>query len=579
LEQARREGITGVGLVDLGKAATQARPAQPQSLATQVTTADSLVRAYIDTLLGDVITCGTVATLKQYRRSITPEVVVYQEWTARAIPRHLFQPWVIGERALASQLQACERELRALQAEWDAMQPQVEVLAERKRGLAVLTRLPLDVVRDEELDERPLRRTLAEMEQALAGLDLSHLDRLQAEIAALEALQASQRTDEATLLTRIGALQTQLDEGRRRIEQLTALRLEAWTAFDDLCRQHAADVEAGCAAASDWRDGSPSLTEALRRAQETLKRLAGKESELRTALSAGVERFNVLYQFAGTPEPDDGRFGAERDRLAATELPRYQADIAEAQRQADVELREHVLHQLRENLQSAERQFDRLNAALSDIDFDGERYIFSCSPNDGHRRYYNLIQEAELVGSTSLMASEHYREHQADYDAFFRQLIDQPQTEAVRREQERLTDYRHYLDFDITVTDRTGEKSRLSKVLASRSGGETQTPFYVTIAASFVQLYRIGPKAGRPNVRLIVFDEAFNKMDQERIGATLDLFRRFGLQIVAATPLERCEYLVPKMETNFVLTAVGDSVLVEPYANYALALETDDAIL
>ncbi|HVU70553.1 MAG TPA: SbcC/MukB-like Walker B domain-containing protein, partial [Ktedonobacteraceae bacterium] len=133
--------------------------------------------------------------------------------------------------------------------------------------------------------------------------------------------------------------------------------------------------------------------------------------------------------------------------------------------------------------------------------------------------------------------------------------------------------------YDISI-ERNGEVSSLSRIMGEQSGGETQTPFYVAIAASFVQLYRIqvGNDAhsshhARPTIRLAVFDEAFNQMDQDRIGATLDLFRTYGLQVVTATPLERCEYLVPKMCTNLVLTGVGDSVLVEPYRNYAARLQ------
>jgi hypothetical protein len=62
-------------------------------------------------------------------------------------------------------------------------------------------------------------------------------------------------------------------------------------------------------------------------------------------------------------------------------------------------------------------------------------------------------------------------------------------------------------------------------------------------------------------------------MDQDRIGATLDLFQQFGLQIITVTPLERCEYLVPKMCTSLVLSAVGDGVWIEPYRNYAARME------
>lgn len=123
-----------------------------------------------------------------------------------------------------------------------------------------------------------------------------------------------------------------------------------------------------------------------------------------------------------------------------------------------------------------------------------------------------------------------------------------------------------------------GSASKLSKIMGQTSGGETQTPFYLTIAASFVQLYRINERSGQPTIRLVAFDEAFSKMDQDRIGATLDLFQHFKLQVITATPLERCEYLVPKMCTNLVLTGVGDQVLIEPYRNYAARLETFDVV-
>ena len=45
-----------------------------------------------------------------------------------------------------------------------------------------------------------------------------------------------------------------------------------------------------------------------------------------------------------------------------------------------------------------------------------------------------------------------------------------------------------------------------------KSGGETQTPYYVAIAASFAQMY-----SGRETVRILMLDEAFNNMDEDRI--------------------------------------------------------------
>src|SRR5258708_10421919 len=137
------------------------------------------------------------------------------------------------------------------------------------------------------------------------------------------------------------------------------------------------------------------------------------------------------------------------------------------------------------------------------------------------------------------------------------------------------------MTYDVEV-QRGGERwIRLSKMMGTTSGGETQTPFYLAIVASFVQLYRILDEEkyrhSRATIRLAVFDEAFNRMDQHRIDMVLDLFQRFGLQVITATPLERCEYLAPKMRTSLVLTAIGDEhVMIEDYRNYAVRLEELD---
>lgn len=67
-------------------------------------------------------------------------------------------------------------------------------------------------------------------------------------------------------------------------------------------------------------------------------------------------------------------------------------------------------------------------------------------------------------------------------------------------------------------------------------------------------------------------------MDQAYIGATLELFARFKLQIITATPLERCEYIAPHVRTTLVLTGVSNGVDIlrlEDYRNaHVLPLST-----
>jgi uncharacterized protein YPO0396 len=100
-----------------------------------------------------------------------------------------------------------------------------------------------------------------------------------------------------------------------------------------------------------------------------------------------------------------------------------------------------------------------------------------------------------------------------------------------------------------------GSYSYYSKVCKEKSGGETQTPFYVTVAASFVQLYANG--IGKDSIGIVLFDEAFNNMDDERIGGVLGFFQELPLQLIVAAPPEKIQYIAPWVDST-LLVMQGD---------------------
>ena len=102
------------------------------------------------------------------------------------------------------------------------------------------------------------------------------------------------------------------------------------------------------------------------------------------------------------------------------------------------------------------------------------------------------------------------------------------------------------MKFDLETTDQNGSKQLLSQTLNTKSGGETQTPFYIAVLASFAQLYQVNNPSGLNNtVRLVVFDEAFNKMDSERIVESVRLLRKMGLQAIVCTPPDKLPDIMP----------------------------------
>jgi len=162
-------------------------------------------------------------------------------------------------------------------------------------------------------------------------------------------------------------------------------------------------------------------------------------------------------------------------------------------------------------------------------------------------------------------------------DSLFSQIEDPDEKEAARNlfdrilnapldseELRSICDYRTYFHYDIiiTETDHFDDKGlpvklSLSRVLKEKSGGESQTPYYVAIAASFYRFYKNRPDN---TVRLVIFDEAFNRMDDERIGKILLFYNNLNLQIITSVPPEKIEAIAPFMDRINIVSRSGGAV-------------------
>lgn len=106
-----------------------------------------------------------------------------------------------------------------------------------------------------------------------------------------------------------------------------------------------------------------------------------------------------------------------------------------------------------------------------------------------------------------------------------------------------LDDYREFFTFDIEIqredpeTKRSKTIGHLSKRLGPGSGGEHRAPLYVIAGAALASAYRLS-RAHSNGIRLILLDEAFHRMDQTNITATMRYFEDLGLQVLLASPGE-----------------------------------------
>ena len=129
--------------------------------------------------------------------------------------------------------------------------------------------------------------------------------------------------------------------------------------------------------------------------------------------------------------------------------------------------------------------------------------------------------------------------------------------EEAKKNMDKYADYRTYLSFDMQqiVHGEQDMKIGLSKMIKKNSGGEGQNPLYVALLASFAQIYRINlsPKMHRnPTIRLVVLDEAFSKMDAEKVASCISLIRGLGFQAIISATNDKIQNYLENVDKTFV---------------------------
>jgi uncharacterized protein YPO0396 len=428
---------------------------------------------------------------------------------------------------------------------------------ELEHSLPLLARLP-------EMEGR-----LAELEAELVRLDTHSLEKLQAEVERQQAAVAALDTDRRELDQQLGRLAERIDtltnETMPGLEQQADEILRAAQAF--LWQEEAEDLlEEAQKEYQRRRERQPVMT--------IHEKAARYESDYQTAenrnrdkLREAKHSYSLTYEFGYDDEEDAARYSRERDRYVESELPQYEARIAEQRALAEQELVENFIHRLREQIEDARQQLAYLNATLAGLRFGGERFEFIIHPEPALRQVYDMIMDSQAVLGESLFQSEFRQRHQPGWDLLFERLTAAPDGD-ISPELRELQDYRNYLQYDIRIHYPNNTRALLSQINAKKSGGETTTPFYVAMAASFAQAYRLNQPRPADTIRLAMFDEAFGKMDTARTASALKFMVDNRLQVLLATPPDKAAGLLPHVDS--VRTVVRQN-------NHAFVIEIDKA--
>lgn len=254
--------------------------------------------------------------------------------------------------------------------------------------------------------------------------------------------------------------------------------------------------------------------------------------------------------------------------LSENQLPGYVLRISDAREKAMEEFRENCLSRLQHNIGNAENQLKDLNSVIRSCQFGEDTYKFKVSPKPDYKQFYDMIMDPMITdGGWTLFSQMFFDKYKTEVDDLFSILTNDggslDASDYERRVQE-YTDYRTYLSFDLAVEKPDGRIEHLSKTMGKKSGGETQTPFYIAVLASFVQLYRIQDKS-RNTARIIIFDEAFSKMDGERIIKSIELLRKFKFQVLLSAPPDKIGDIAILVDRNLCVIREDKRTRVVPF--------------
>ena len=572
-EELDQEESFHVAILDTEKAGEGTHEVLKHALVEEVMVRETYLQPYLDLLLGKVIKCKSLEELRSCRIGVTPECMLYHTFRLQHMnPDHYTRFAYIGKDSMRHRIRLLEKSLTVLEEE---KKPQELIIGECSRILA-LEALPEEVTvylewqqEMETLKQKENERN--KLQQKLEKLKQQNVEEWENERQAVMDLTEGKRSELRTVDRLMGEIQRKSEEFHREMIQLEEelVAKERALATDEKLEE---ELKASLGGSETprydrQRDRYYGL---LKKAEEA------REEAYRHLVSARGEyvRNYPNRNFTLTAE-DNGEYDRLLEIMECANLEEYKQMAAEQAKAAVLHFKDDFMFKIRSAIRDALQRKDELNRIISKLDFGKDKYQFVIGKNKGpDGRYYNMfmddsleIKPSQLTDNLDHQMDLFTMEHENQYGDLINDLIHifippdnatPEQLEEAKRNMDKYADYRTYLSFDMQQLIQNDDeviKIRLSKMIKKNSGGEGQNPLYVALLASFAQAYRINvpQKIQRnPTIRLVVLDEAFSKMDGEKVASCIELIRGLGFQAIISATNDKIQNYVENVDKTFV---------------------------
>ena len=573
-EYKNKRGIYGVGIVDVAKLAKCGDVVLKETLADQLECKNTYARWYVNMLLSKVHCVDDVTQLRNYPTAITPTCMLYKNYTARALNPRIYNKPYIGLGAIKIQLKTIEQQLETLQQEIKQQKVELEAL---KNTQSLLKKSNADKIlyRIDLLDKyHSLEKEYQEVNERYQKLELDDsIISLQEECEAVKKQLDQTKKEKENALMKKGSLENNLETFKEQLEQTResyGVLHEKIIQFemDHLELSQKADQKVIVYLKRFVKDFKTMKNEIDYQKSVSQDKARQVESQIEMKMKDYNNEYNIGFE---NSLKDIESYKQRFHQLKDMDIVSKEEKTRQAKLKCEESFKTSFISGLNEKIENAKKDIYELNKGLAQRDFNGETYEFCVSPTsrDDFKEYYKIIQSGKEYMANNLLSETLNESQRRIMDELFIKLSSVENDQETEKMLLEYTDYRNYLDYDIKIKYNSGDFAYFSKVNKEKSGGETQTPFYVIMAASFEQVVR-NRNQNEGFGCVVIFDEAFNNMDEQRIQEMIKFYNEREIQTFIAVPPSRASTIIPYVNTRLLVIKQNQHSFVEGFRDEEL---------
>ncbi|UTF61100.1 ATP-binding protein [Gilvimarinus sp. DA14] len=530
---------------------------------------------YVKASYGNVLRVEDAEQLRTTARGITPEGLGsgnYSMWRCDLDDSEL----VFGQGARERALKAKERECEQLLQEANECEQEYQQLARIQELVESIQPVACGAAIASMME---CHRAIQKAERALAQLDLSDFNELEAQLAELKQVYADEESRHRELVEGAGKLKERERTISRQVTQLADAQDALAEAQDDaeqavyLMADHYPELDVDHAieqAAMRAEQAAESFTFA--EDIESLKQqLESSERQLHTAVlqhnqhchkqdaivydtgigeAHGIECFRRVLAMAK-------EISSLHNRLKNNVLVDKHEQLSELKDSFNTAFVTNLCHSIYQAIKDGERTLKDLNKELEHHRFgaDRERFRFGYDWVPEFKDYWRFFNEViavpNLGDGTSLFDAELSPKACQVRDTLLNMLLDKDEQLAMR-ELARISDYRNYRYYEI-YKEPEGKAAIALSQYGTGSGGQLETPAYIIRSAAVTSAFRFNE--GDNHLRMVLVDEAFSKMDENRSREVIHyLTETLGLQLLFIMPSSKSGPFMDLISNQFVFS-------------------------